>query len=292
MVRDSVKKRDIEPIFAISVVVFLVASVAVIGVFIEDRYIRDAYGELPEITAGSVVEVDYTGSLYGYYDRDGSLIFDTSVKQNSIDYPTIAGYNKTSYSTFKVTPGSGGALEPFEKALIGKKVGNTVHVVVNPADGYPAANKNVEKAVTIPELQTMSRDQFSTLYGQTLPAMGTTTITTLYGWEATVSVDTLGNTVKIEHKPTVGEVYELKNNENNDYGKATVKVNGIAGGVISYELGVKDQVAVGGDFKMIWFDLGSTKFYAFGDDGTYLKTTENPAAGAKLYFVIKVISFT
>lgn len=65
MARDSAKKRDIEPIFAISMVVFLIASVAVIGVFIDDRYVSGPNREVPVITAGSVVEVDYTGSLYG-----------------------------------------------------------------------------------------------------------------------------------------------------------------------------------------------------------------------------------
>ena len=144
MVRDSGKKRDIEPIFAISVVVFLVASVAVIGVFIEDRYIRDAYGELPEITAGSVVEVDYTGSLYNYYDRDGSLIFDTSVKQNSIDYPTIAGYNKTSYSTFKVTP-EAGRTGTFEKGIDRQKVGIRYAWSSTPPTDIPQPTKTSRK---------------------------------------------------------------------------------------------------------------------------------------------------
>lgn len=292
MARDSAKKRDIEPIFAISMVVFLIASVAVIGVFIDDRYVSGPNREVPVITAGSVVEVDYTGSLYGFYDEDGSLIFDTSVKQNSVDYPTIADYKRTSFSTFKVTPGSGGALEDFEKKLIGKKVGDTVRVTVEPADGYPAENKDVVKAAEIPVLQTMTKEEFGNLYDETLPAMGTVTITTVYGWKASVSVDTISDTVKIEHKPEAGESYDLKNNEKNEYGKATAEVTGIDSGKISYKLGVRDEVASGDGFKMIWFDLGNTKFYAFGDDGTVLKTTENPAAGAELYFVIKVISFT
>lgn len=55
-------KRDIEPITAISVVVFLLAAAAVLGVFVNDNYISGS--DDATVEPGSTVTVDYTGSLY------------------------------------------------------------------------------------------------------------------------------------------------------------------------------------------------------------------------------------
>lgn len=278
-------KRDIEPITAISVVVFLLAAAAVLGVFVNDNYISGS--DDATVEPGSTVTVDYTGSLYDYYDEEGALIFDTNVKSHSENYPIKGDFSKTMFSAYTVTPGSDGALSMFENALIGHKVGDTVRVTIPSESGYASKSTTRDAQFTVAAVQYMSQDMFSSLYDFTVETGTTEEFTTIYGWEATATYSVDRNAVGIINRPVSGETYELASNELNDYGTAKLTVTTVGDNIVS------DIVVEGIDgnpYKMVWVDLGSEKFYVQSDDGPVLTITSDPSAGETLYFVIKISS--
>ena len=158
------QKRDIEPIMAISVVVFLLAAVAVLSVFVYDNYV--SADEEAVIGPGSKVTVDYTGSLYNFYYEDEALIFDTSVKDHAEneEYKTIGGFSRTSFSPLSVTPGSGGALTLFENAIIGHKIGDKIEVEIPRGEGYKSKNKSISNTFTVGLVQYFDVNDFEKMY--------------------------------------------------------------------------------------------------------------------------------
>lgn len=279
------KKRDIEPIMAISMVVFLLASVAVLAVFVNDNYISGSDSET--VQPGSAVTVDYTGSLYAYYNEDGALIFDTNVEAHSENYPVKGDFSKTTFSDYTVIPGSGGSLAMFENALIGHKVGDTVKVLIPSADGYASKSVTRGDQFSVPTVQYMSGAMFSSLYDITVTEGVQVDFTTIYGWNATAVYSVDKGAVSIINEPVLGNSYELGSNALNDYGTANLTVDAI-GDEIVCTIGIE---GVGSDpYKMVWVDLGSEKFYVQSNSGSVLTITTDPSAGEDLYFVIKIKS--
>ena len=280
-------KREIEPIMAISAVIFLLAAVAVIGVFVNDNYISGS--DKATVEPGSTVTVDYTGSLYAYYDEEGALIFDTNVKSHSENYPIKGDFSKTTFSAYTVTPGSGGALSMFENALIGHKVGDTVKVTIPSESGYASKSTTRAEQFTVAAVQYMSQDMFTDLYDLTVESGTIVEFTTIYGWEATAVYSDDRNAVSITNRPVSGETYELASNELNDYGTAKLNVTAVGENIVC------DIVIEGIDgqpYKTVWVDLGSEKFYVQSDDGSVFTITTDPSAGETLYFVIKIKSIS
>ena len=125
-----VKQKQREPITLFFGIILLAACILAIGIFISD----DVLGNDDEkVTNSSTVKVNYTGSLYGYYD-EGGMIFQTTV--SSIDENT--GYRHTSTysfndSTLSVDMSNPSTLKMFSDSLLGHKEGDTVRVAI-PAD--------------------------------------------------------------------------------------------------------------------------------------------------------------
>lgn len=280
------KKRDIEPIMAISMVVFLLASVAVLAVFVNDNYISGSDGDV--VQPGSTVTVEYVGSLYGYYDEDGALIFDTNVKAYSENYPIKGDFSKTTFSGYKVVPGSGGALTMFENALIGHSVGDTVKVLIPSADGYPSKSITRDDQFSVPTVQYMSQAQFSSLYDFTVSAEAQVEFKTIYGWDATAVYSSDRGGVSIINKPVKGETYQLASNDLNDYGTANLTVDTMDDEIVCT---IRVEGVDSEPYKMVWVNLGlDEKFYIQSNSGSVLTITTDPSAGEDLYFVIKIKS--
>ena len=120
----AIRKKEREPIATVCLVVLLIASVAVLGVFINDNYISK---NKETVEYGDSIELNYTGSLYAYYNDKSTytpVIFDTSVESVGKDTGNafIASFNKTSYATSTIkldsaTSGSGDFLKAFEDCL-------------------------------------------------------------------------------------------------------------------------------------------------------------------------------
>ena len=111
-------KREHEPITLVCLVVFMLASVIVIGTWVSDQIT----GESSEtVQYGDSVTVEYTGSLYGFYDQGTDtmvpVIFDTNVKSvgTNSNYVFTSTFSST-YSTTTLTLGDGKFLAAFEDA--------------------------------------------------------------------------------------------------------------------------------------------------------------------------------
>ncbi len=286
MATERKKKRDIEPIMAIGVVVLLLASVAILSVFVYDNYIFA--DEEDTVVPGSTVKVDYVGSLFEYYDEDGALIFDTSIKDiaESEDYSKIGGFSRTTFSQLSVVPGSGGALKLFENALIGYKVGDEVRVEIPYGEGYISKNKTISNEFTIGYTQYFNSTVFEEMYDlKIVNGVTSTEFDTIYGWKATAIYDTTKEMVKVTNNPDDGD-YELKSNELNTDGanaKLTVHNNGTE---LVCTLSVVDAV----DEYMVWVDLGYRSFYIYDDDGINLMISNDPPSEGMIYFVITIKS--
>ena len=283
------KKRDIEPIMAISFVVFLLASVAVLSVFVYDNYIFAEEEDV--IVPGSKVEVDYTGSLFDYYDEVGALIFDTNVKSHAEndDYVKVGNFNKTSFSKFTVTPGSGKALILFENALIGHKVGDTVKVKVPFGEGYISKNTTISNTFSVQHIQHFDVKTFEDMYDlKIVNGVPPVEFETIYGWEAKASYDTTLNMVKVDNNNPTGASYILKSNELNheDGPNIGMTVDSTDPTKILCTLSVIGT-APG---YMLWVDIGYESFYVYGEVGSELKISNDPAAEGDIYFFITVRS--
>ena len=75
MTGDEKKKRD--PIFTVCFVVFILAAVSVVGVYIDEHYLTE---DTTKAAYGDEVTVNYTGTFYAYYGEENAVVFDTSYR--------------------------------------------------------------------------------------------------------------------------------------------------------------------------------------------------------------------
>ncbi len=291
------KKRD--PIFSVCFVVFIVACVAVLGVYINDHYLEK---DDTKVAFGDTVTVNYVGSYYAYYGEDGAVVFDTSYSDVGKDDSIVKSddFSKSSYSTFKVTVGSNGALNLFENALVGHKVGDKDIKVYIPADEaygtFPgtAVHSGVSTTFDVPVVQKMSTSTFKSLYDVTPTANTQVVITSTYGWQASAVLDNADNMVVITNMPVSGEKYEYIGNEDSEFGKATFTVNGITDGAITVTLGLTETKKVeGSEIQMLKLNLDGKPIYITNYDGnTMTYKTTGGKEGMDLFFVIEIVSIT
>ncbi len=280
------RKRDVEPILAISVVVLLVASGAVVSLSIFGSYTDD---DDLAVIRDREVSVRYTGSLYDYYDEEGALIFDTNIKEHadSEDYSFIGGFDKTKkFNELHFTQGEGKVLTSFENALIGHKAGDTVRVEIPLGEGYQSENREIADFFNVPEIESMSVKEFESIYDEYIP-LGSypIKIKTIYGWDANAWLEK--GLVCIEHKPVEGEDYVLASNELNVHGNVNINVEFVDNSIkCKMILELDDDV----EEYMLWVETHSKKFYIYGENEGFYKVTDQPAAEGTIYFVITIES--
>lgn len=305
-------RKEREPISLVCFVVLIVATVAVAGAYVNDDVLNG--DSTVSAVSGSKVTVEYTGALYAQYDNGGA-IFDTNVESiaNSTVYVHSAGYTaKSSYSTLSVEIGSGGALAAFENALIGAREGDTVTVIVSAAEGYAVADTTASMANSFqaPVQQKMSASAYKSLYGE--DAVSGTTVTTVNGWDAIVTVNTDG-TVSLNNMAVKDTEYDIKS----DFATVKAKVTDVSSGSITYSLSITDEQTVNGsiysDFKdkfdensdvtysavkmikvPMYSGSESTSVYiiGIGSDGSLEYRTVGDTKNVDMYFTIKVVSIS
>ena len=149
MTGDEKKKRD--PIFSACFVIFILAAVGVLGVYIDEHYLTEDH---TKVAYGDTVHVKYTGTFYDYAGSDLAVEFDSG---DDLDFTADADSD---------------VLQKFWEACIGHKVGDSVQVVINPEDGYiaPATGQdNVSMSgMTMDRTQVMSKAQFDSIYRDNL----------------------------------------------------------------------------------------------------------------------------
>ncbi len=305
----NVRKKEREPITLVCFVVFIVASVAVLGAYVDGAYINKS---VDTVQYGDSVSVDYTGSLYGYYDAGtdtmAPVIFDTSVESvgTNSDNLFLKTFSKTSYSTLSLTVGSGSMLAAFENALVGHNIGDTVRVCIPAGEGYNLGNFNTTgTSFTFNQKMTVTASDFKSFYGVS------ETISSTYYFEymgmslmATPNEGT--SMIDVTYMVTEGSEYTVY--ENSKLGTVKMTIGDITtAGVIPYTLTITgykevENVTVEGvnAIEMItlaMFPGVSTNIVGY-DSSTktvaYNNVTDSKAilSNTDLYFVITILERT
>lgn len=305
-----IRKKEREPIAAVCFVVLLIACVAVLGVFINDNYINK---NKETIEYGDSIELNYTGSLYAYYNDKSSytpVIFDTSVESVGKDTNNtfLASFSKDKYatSTIKVdsaTSGSGDFLKAFEDACIGHKVGDTFSFKIDKADAYKTGKACDTDTVTdkvIENSKLISISQYNKLFNNTETSVDATkNLTDVSGLPATVTgVD---GKVCVNYTLTPGQEYTVY--EKAGVGKVTLNASAVSASSITYTLtfvekkDVADQKAYGTEIQaieMISMNLFGQYYNIVGYDGTNIaynnaSSTNDAISDMDLYFVVTIV---
>ena len=306
-----IRKKEREPIAAVCFVVLLIACVAVLGVFINDNYINK---NKETIEYGDSIELNYTGSLYAYYNDKSSytpVIFDTSVESVGKDTNNtfLASFSKDKYesATIKVdsaTSGSGDFLKAFEDACIGHKVGDTFSFKIDKADAYKTGKACDTDTVTNKEVansKVISISQYNKLFDNSDTSVdGSKNLTDVSGLPATVTGVT-GNMVSVKYTLAAGTDYTVY--EKAGIGKVTLNASAVADDKITYTLtfvekkDIADQKAYGTEIQaieMISMNLFGQYYNIVGYDGTNIaynsaSSTNDAINDMDLYFVVTIV---
>ena len=306
-----IRKKEREPIATVCFVVLLIACVAVLGVFINDNYINK---NKETIEYGDSIELNYTGSLYAYYNDKSSytpVIFDTSVESVGKDTNNtfLASFSKDKYatSTIKVdsaTSGSGDFLKAFEDACIGHKVGDTFSFKIDKADAYKTGKACDTDTVTNKEVansKVISISQYNKLFDNSDTSVdGSKNLTDVSGLPATVT-GVAGNMVSVKYTLAAGTDYTVY--EKAGIGKVTLNASAVADDKITYTLtfvekkDIADQKAYGTEIQaieMISMNLFGQYYNIVGYDGTNIaynnaSSTNDAISDMDLYFVVTIV---
>ena len=118
MTGDEKKKRD--PIFTVCFVVFILAAVSVVGVYVDEHYLTE---DTTKAAYGDTVEVRYTGTFYAYYGEENAVVFDTNISSIADDDAIIKSNSFTggSDSLLDFTVGGSDVLTDFGNAVVGRR---------------------------------------------------------------------------------------------------------------------------------------------------------------------------
>ena len=292
MTGEGIKKKK-DPIFSVCFVVFVVACVGVLGVYVDEHYIQQ---DDTKVAYGDKVVTNYTGSFYAYYGEDNAVVFDTSYASigKNDDVAKAYSFSKSSYSTFSVTVGSNGALKMFEESLVGHKVGDKIRVMIPASEGYVASDGAMKTGQSttfdVDMVQTMSYTQFKEIYSKDLTAGVSATITTAYGWTGIAALSNADNMVTITNLPTAGQTYQYIGNDDSKYGKVSFQVNSVSD-VVKVTMSLEGTTAVSGGIQMVKVNVDGNAFYITGYNGTTFDYKTCPETyNAYLYFEIEIVS--
>ncbi|MDY0294071.1 MAG: FKBP-type peptidyl-prolyl cis-trans isomerase [Candidatus Methanomethylophilaceae archaeon] len=240
----SVAKRDRDPIIMACLVVLLIASAAVLAVWVNNEYLSAG----PSAAVGDTVEVEYTGSLYAPFGGEYAAVFDTSFWSVADDGSVLKSNSFTlksesSYAPLSFVLGEGSYLTGFQNAIIGMKAGETRDIVINAGDGYESALTNyytysADHVRTVLLSETMAKSAFESLYGVTIASV-LTDLTSPYGWPASAALDSTSNTVVVSYHAEAGATYVMAES---GLGKVSSEVTSISSSAISYTMSVDEYV--------------------------------------------------
>ncbi len=283
------KKRD--PIFTTCFVIFLLAAVGVVGVFINDHYISE---DDTKAAYGDKVTVNYTGAFYDFVGEENAVVFDTSYSSVADNDKIVKSNEFTSKGgkVLSLTIGKGEALKMFEDAIVGHKVGDKFEVMI--PNGYEAATSPIDASTKgeMSVVQEMTKAAFDVMYKDYKLTAGVwKTITTIYGWEASVFYDTTDNSVTINNMPVAGETYTYCGPGEGKFGKIELKINSV-GANISFDYVFSDYKAVNGtQIQMMQFYIDGQRVYiTHVSDNSFTYKTCSEKDGEDLYFEIELVS--
>lgn len=296
MTGDEKKKRD--PIFSTCFVIFILAAVGVVGVFVDEHYLTD---DDRKVAYGDTVKVDYVGTFYDYYGGENAVVFDTSISSIGKNDSVIKSnsFNSTSFSEYSVTVGSKGSLEDFENALVGHKIGDKVKVAIE--NGYDSGSVITDAStsgLTVPVVQEMTLAQYKDVYG-TSPSVSGSAITTVYGWTAIAVLDSASQKVVVTNMPESGKTYDYTDDDAEDkhsFGTVKFTVTGVSGGTITYSMSIEGYTTVDsstGEIQMVQLRLGDeTRYVTHYNGSSFTYKTCDETKNQTLYFEIEILSIS
>ncbi|MCQ2079863.1 MAG: FKBP-type peptidyl-prolyl cis-trans isomerase, partial [archaeon] len=248
-------RKEREPITWVCFIIFLIACIAVIGLYVNDNYIKD---NSVTVEYGDSIDVEYVGSLYAYYDQSSEavkpVIFDTNVEKvgNSESYLFTANYSKkTTYKVSTITLGNHDFLETIENALVGHKVGDTVQIFVPGNKAYPAADQNTVMAVgamTFNNGVIMKLDDINKMFGTSLKDFtGTVTIDSGYTLDDAEKTPVKVDIVKTAQGYTVNYVVANGNAivlSDSALGKVVATIGSTATSKVEYTVSIENAIPV------------------------------------------------
>jgi hypothetical protein len=300
-------KKERDPIMTVCFVVFLLTVAAITSASVYNNYIK---ADNTVAMNGNTVEVNYTGTYYGFHGEDNAVVFDTSILSiaNDDEFVKSNGFTKRNESDYKVlsfTVGGTSVLAGFGNSVIGHKVGDKIQVKLPAGEGYnaPDTEKTVKATdvTIISSTEILTAAQFKSIYGYDLKGHAEME-KCVYGWPASASFNSANNTITMTYRPVAGGDYTVTDKEDNGFGTVKLHVTG-AGSSISYTYIVSDYKVVSEkgktkEIQMILLDLGTSKVYiksveSGNDDGpaeyfTYKTVTER--YNQDLYFEIEIVS--
>ena len=290
---DKVKKKR-DPIFVVCLGIFLIAAIAVVGVYINDHYIAE---DDTEAAYGDKVTVDYTGSYYDYVDGEFAVVFDTSyssVAENDkiIKSNSFTKMDKQKFDSLSFTIGKGEVLAMFGDAIVGHKVGDKIQVYIPAGEGYPGTDKQMGlNDGSVEKSEIMTKANFDRMYPDVKLTTGkTVTFKTVYGWEATALSNSTNNSVVINHNPKVGETYDYAGNEDSQFGTVKFAVTDVDKEVSFNFIIDGKKVDDKGEIQMIDLDLGEVWHITNVANGSFTYHTGDENGNMPLYFEIKLVS--
>ncbi len=290
--------RKADPIAMTCFTVFILAFVVVTASYVNTMYIADPPAQ-HVIVNGDSVEVEYTGSYFAYYDRDGAVIFDTNVQSvnDGSNYMKSPGYtNKTEFELLDFTIGSEDMLEMFEDALIGHSVGETVRVTIPAADGYgtqsstPFANNVVSVTYAISGTLSLSEfnDLFDTEYTSSMKTEVIPADKTPFGFEVQATYDSGTGNVNFQYidPKAVTEAQTSKLDSN-----VTYTISDVTGTQFTVNYTCNEEADH--MFEILGADYETD--YVYKEDGNWVYRDDDGSSNAEqkgmtLYFVIKIVS--
>lgn len=251
---------SVDPTIFWSTMVLIIASILVIGATVLN------VGAERNAVYGDSVNVDYTGSYYGYFDEDNKHVFDRSQLKIKIDES-----NRDKY--------------PFVYALIGHHPGEEIKFCVkNESDPHTEKIKN---NIKIKRVDTFSMSEYISFFGIDAPSeVGIyDDIDSPYGWPAKVIINTI-DPIMVEYKPDKNTThYSIKDSS------TKIKVTDVTTDSISFmyeDILKKEECEKERDTVRIVLD----KRFVYAVDKTKddIIYRNNEKTGADLYYVVKFIS--
>jgi FKBP-type peptidyl-prolyl cis-trans isomerase 2 len=301
---DVQKRSGRDPILMIGTIILAVAFLVVISGHVIGQFSSD---DNEPMKYGDKVKVDYVGSYYGYYD-EGGFIFDTSQWDVAMLFGNDSGEEpffsweftektESKCVPFNVSIGSGGALMPFEKAIIGLKPGDQIRVAIEAKDGYgivPAAKQtDWEKTVSMPMMETMSVRMFKATSDITDVTPRTYSgLQHPYGWTSDAFFNSNG-TVTVTHNVADGGVYKMSG----DKIDVTTDLKGDGTFDVTFDIDFESSGSGEPDeIKLIEIKSGGKTYYithVYDSPGSPYFTTKSTdeKTGMMLYFVIIVVGY-
>ena len=247
---------------------YLAVGVVVIVVLLALLY---AQLETPKVKVGSIIKVDYVGSL-----EDGT-VFDTSIKEIG----EKAGLKRPQYDSFQFQVGSGQAIQGFDQGVVGMVVGEKKTLTITPDKAYGNQDPNkilkanreifiqhitqistenfknffkadpvVGKEITTQELPwklKIQKIENSTIYLENLLTNGQKVVLPGTSWES--QINSIGESIKIIQNPKIGDLLSFPTAQGSVMG-TIVKVDGtsfsmntnhpLAGKTLMFEITVRE----------------------------------------------------